>query len=79
MAASIATVTLSIFSLCLELRGRYVANLSPGVLQALLVLIQVKVFSIGARYTMVYLRGFTSLVISLFMYIIWFNKPSQLV
>ena len=52
------------------------ANLSPGVLQALLVLIQVKVFSIGARYSMVYLRGFTSVVILLFMYIIWFNKPS---
>ena len=54
------------------------ANLSPGVLQALLVLIRVKVFSIGARYTMVCLSGFTSLVISLFMHIIWFNKPSQL-
>ena len=27
------------------------ANLSPGVLQALLVLIQVKEFSIGTRYT----------------------------
>ena len=54
------------------------ASLSPGVLQALLVLIRVKVFSIGARYTMVCLSRFTSLVISLFMHIIWFNKPSQL-
>ena len=27
------------------------ANLRPGVLKALLALIQVKVFSIGARYT----------------------------
>ena len=54
------------------------ANLSPGVLQALLVLIRVKVFSIGARYTMVYLNRFTSFLISLFMHIIWFKKPSQL-
>ena len=54
------------------------ANLSPGVLQALLILIRVKVFSTGARYTMVYLSGFTSLLVSLFMHIIWFKKPSQL-
>ena len=52
------------------------ASLSSGVLQALLALIQVKVFSIRARYSTVYLRGFTSVVISLFMYIIWFNKQS---
>ena len=65
MASSITTVTLSINSLCLELRGRYVDSLSPGVLQALLVLIQVKVVSIKARYSTVYLRGFTSLVILL--------------
>ena len=52
------------------------ASLSSGVLQALLVLIQVKVVSIGARYSTVYLRGLTSEVISIFMHIIWFNELS---